>query len=329
MDCPNTYAAFWALGVAATAPGGQVVAIVPRSFANGTYFEGFRRWLLDRLALDTLHVFESRSTVFADTGVLQENVIVSGTVGARPGRITLSASVGHADDVTRKEVPASAVVQPGDEHRFIRFSDGAAAVPASAQYTLGDLGLTVSTGRVVDFRAREWLADAEEPGTVPLVYPGNVRDGGVVWPRIIGKAQYFRAEDEAARRLLLPAGVYPVIKRFSAKEERRRVVAGVWALPGTPAFENHLNYVHEKGHGLPDELARGISAWLNSTALDDLFRTFSGHTQVNAGDLRTLPFPDRENLARLGRAVPGLMPSQSALDTLVSSVLAGVEAVAS
>lgn len=307
VDTPNLYAAFWALGVAALAPAGQCVAIVPRSWANGTYFSSFRRWLLDRLRLDVLHVFESRSTVFRDTGVLQENVIVSGTrTTARGSSVVLSASVGHADEVTRQTVPAAAVVQPGDVHQFVRFTDGAASVPGAACHTLDSLGLSVSTGRVVDFRARAYLSmDPDEPDTVPLIYPGNVRAGGIDWPRNMGKPQAFRVVDDVAQRLLVPAGVYTIVKRFSSKEERRRVVAGVWDRPGLPAFENHVNYFHERGNPLPVDLARGLSVWLNSSAVDELFRTFSGHTQVNAGDLRTLPYPSRGDLARLGLTVPG------------------------
>jgi adenine-specific DNA-methyltransferase len=330
VDTPNIYAAFWALGVAALAPAGQCVAIVPRSWANGTYFSQFRRWLLERLKLDGLHVFESRSTVFADTGVLQENVIVSGTRSTGVGgSVVLSASVGHADEVTARTVPASAVVQPGDSHRFVRFTDGAVAVPAAACHTLDSLGLTVSTGRVVDFRSRDYLGDdPAEPDTVPLIYPGNLRGGLVEWPRLINKPQAFRVVEAEAKRLLLPCGVYTLTKRFSAKEERRRVVAGVWDRPGTPAFENHLNYFHERGHGLAEDLARGLSVWLNSSAVDQLFRTFSGHTQVNAGDLRTLPYPSRGDLVDLGRAVPAALPDQGELDRIVSAVLGAPEAVA-
>ena len=331
VDTPNLYAAFWALGIATLAPGGQCVAIVPRSWANGAYFESFRKWLLDRLRLDTLHVFESRSSVFADMGVLQENVIVSGTMGGvRGGSVELSVSVGGTDALTRQKVPASAVVDPSDRHAFVRFTDGASTVPLAACHSLAELGLTVSTGRVVDFRARDHLSnDASEVDTAPLIYPGNVRGGGIMWPRSIGKPQALRVSDDTARRLLVPAGVYTVTKRFSAKEERRRVVAGVWDRPGPVAFENHLNYFHERGHGLPMGLARGLSVWLNSSPVDTVFRTFSGHTQVNAGDLRTLPYPSLDDLSALGRAIPGTLPGQAALDAIVFSVLSRTDSVAS
>jgi hypothetical protein len=44
-----------------------------------------------------------------------------------------------------------------------------------------------------------------------------------------------------------------------------------------------------------------LAVFLNSTSVDDYFRRFSGHTQVNATDLRLLRYPGRGNLEELGR----------------------------
>ena len=41
--------------------------------------------------------------------------------------------------------------------------------------------------------------------------------------------------------------------------------------------------------------------FLNSTAVDDYFRRFSGHTQVNATDLRLLRYPEIKELEQLGQ----------------------------
>jgi hypothetical protein len=65
-------------------------------------------------------------------------------------------------------------------------------------------------------------------------------------------------------------------------------------------FENHLNVFHEDKHGLPEDLAFGLAVFLNTTAVDDNFRRFNGHTQVNATDLRLMKYPDRQRLLALG-----------------------------
>jgi len=328
-DTPNLYAAFLALATVALNPGGQVVAITPRSFCNGPYFSLFRSYLLEQIALDRVHVFESRSTVFADTAVLQENVIFSGTKDGNRQQVLLSTSNGHEDDVLHRAVTYTDVVRLDDPHRFIRITTNNADTEVAERMlslpnTLASLGIMVSTGRVVDFRSRECLRRQPGEAAAPLIYPGNLREGLVTWPRDIRKPQWFLPVAEKDKNLLMPEGWYCVTKRFSAKEERRRVVAAVWSpeqTAGPVAFENHLNIFHVRGEGLDRDIAYGLSAWLNSSLVDKYFRTFSGHTQVNATDLRTLRFPNLESLRQLGMLIPKQLPEQAETDTLVDKVL--------
>jgi hypothetical protein len=72
--------------------------------------------------------------------------------------------------------------------------------------------------------------------------------------------------------------------------------------PKTPflAFENHLNIFHCRKEGLKKDLAHGLVLYLNSRFIDALFRRFNGHTQVNAADLRALPYPSAKTLTELG-----------------------------
>lgn len=331
IDAPNLYAAFLALGAAALRPSGQLIAITPRSFCNGPYFGAFRSHLLDRITLDRVHVFESRSTVFAETGVLQENVIFSGTRSGTQGTVVLSVSNGHEDDVTQRSVAYRDVVHPDDPNRFIRIAaneadTATAEVMLGLPCTLQDLGIEVSTGRVVDFRSRSALSAKPVSDAHPLIYPGNLRGGGFEWPRPgIRKAQWFAPVAAKDKELLLPEGWYCIVKRFSAKEERRRIVASAWSpreIPGAVAFENHLNVFHVKGKGLDEETARGLTVWLNSTLVDRFFRIFSGHTQVNATDLRSMRFPARDALRRLGRNASSLA-AQADVDQIVSAVVTG------
>ena len=82
-------------------------------------------------------------------------------------------------------------------------------------------------------------------------------------------------------------------------------------------FENHLNYFHNQGKGLPADLAKGLALYLNSTIVDRYFRIFSGHTQVNAADLRKMPYPTHEQLLHLGRYVKEAMPGQETIDAIM------------
>ena len=66
-------------------------------------------------------------------------------------------------------------------------------------------------------------------------------------------------------------------------------------------FENHINLFHENKRGLPELLARGLAVFLNTTAVDECFRRFNGHTQVNATDLKRMKYPSREALIELGK----------------------------
>jgi adenine-specific DNA-methyltransferase len=326
VDCSNLYTAFLAIGVNALKERGQLVAITPRSFANGPYFDEFRKFFLDRMALDWIHVFESRSTVFADGDVLQENVVFSATRSGERGQVTLAVSSHQSDKPSTRVVPYASVVEPGDSHQFIRILAGDADAVTSQVFaalpcTLADTRIEVSTGKVVDFRAREHLRMRPGPETVPLIYPGNLKNGRVTWPLEIRKPQAL-ASCADTQKLLVPGERYVLAKRFSAKEERRRVVAAVYEGgdfgAGAVGFENHLNVFHIRGRGLDEQVARGLCLWLNSTIVDQFFRTFSGHTQVNATDLRSLRYPSPAQLAALGGALGnGSWPDQEKLDSLV------------
>ncbi|HEX3988868.1 MAG TPA: SAM-dependent DNA methyltransferase, partial [Verrucomicrobiae bacterium] len=55
--------------------------------------------------------------------------------------------------------------------------------------------------------------------------------------------------------------------------------------------------------------------------VDQYFRRFSGHTQVNASDLRKLPYPDQETLRSMGAEMKQLKPTQEGIDDLVEKHL--------
>lgn len=332
IETSNLYTAFVALVLRLLEPGGELVAITPRSFCNGPYFRPFRIDLLNSAALKRVHVFESRRAAFQSDGVLQENVVLHALRAAdQENSLVVSTSDGlPGSPISKREVAFDDVVIDDDEEKFIHLpvDDSLAHAQRALRQlknSLVDLGLMVSTGRVVDFRARDFLRSEPSEGTAPLIYPVHLDGVGVRWPLIGGRKPNAIAVDERTEGLLVPSDVYVLTKRFTAKEERKRVVASVFEpemiKESRVGFENHLNYFHRNGRGLPRDLARGLSIFLNSSFVDRYLRRFSGHTQVNATDLRNLPYPDSEVLSRLGERAHTIGGNQRLIDEAVEQEL--------
>ena len=72
------------------------------------------------------------------------------------------------------------------------------------------------------------------------------------------------------------------------------------------------------------DTATGLAVWLNSTVVDVAFRQFSGHTQVNATDLRSMRYPTAVELAQLGDAAGSATLTQEKAERLVSTFVAGM-----
>src|SRR3990170_2469307 len=160
IETSNLYAAFVALAINLLAPGGQLVAITPRSFCNGPYFLPFRRYLLTRMSMLRIHTFELRDQAFRDDEVLQENIIFLAAEGIQSETVVLSSSRGaELESFPQRIARFGEVVKERDPNLIIHIAttdeDKETALQVAAlPYTLDDLGIQVSTGPVVDFRLK-------------------------------------------------------------------------------------------------------------------------------------------------------------------------------
>ena len=312
----NIYMMFMARASELLRTNGEMVAITPRSYCNGLYFKHFRRWFFSRMSLRHVHLFESRRSTFDD--VLQESLITHTQRKGTPGSMT-SITTSHG-----KEIPTNpgVLMLPTDSVLDDSCGDMVLRIPHSAQDTgileaveswpdrFAQTGLCISTGPVVLFRAREFLLDTlYGDDTVPLLEPHNVKAFQTTWPvEKRGKPTAFRVSQESMKHLV-PARNYVLLRRFSAKEERRRLTASyfIGSTANRPylALENHLNYVYHATRELTVEEVHGLTALFNSSLLDRYFRVISGNTQVNATEIRTMPFPTLDRLAAIGARMLG------------------------
>jgi adenine-specific DNA-methyltransferase len=185
--------------------------------------------------------------------------------------------------------------------------------------------MNISTGPVVPFRATEFLDETGVPADrhVPLIWMNHVRAMRISFPNGTRKPQYIK-RSASERSLLLPNRNYVLLRRFSAKEEARRLVAAPWLKQalGCPlvGIENHLNYIYRPAGELDEDEAWGLAALLNSTLLDTYFRVSSGNTQVSASELRAMPLPPRDIILSIGHQAK-TMTGGKALDDAVSEAV--------
>jgi adenine-specific DNA-methyltransferase len=190
--------------------------------------------------------------------------------------------------------------------------------------------LEISTGPVVPFRAVSLLSQTGEvPEThAPLLWMQHVRAMKIEWPiSMRQKEQYVRLTKEAAP-LLVADKNYVLLRRFSAKEERRRLTAAPLFAGdlGSPriGLENHLNYVHRPGGTLTVDEAWGLAALYNSSWLDTYFRVVNGNTQVSATELRAMPLPPLKLIIEIGRSARALPNPIEEIDSLAMPAFEGV-----
>ncbi len=333
---PNIYALFMAVGAALLRESGAFVYIVPRSFASGPYFRQFRATFFDLVQPNAVHVFGSRRSAFSRDEVLQENVIFCGTRRSRScergvaPRVTITASEGISDlgRSSRRTVAASTALDVNSPEKVLRLPvsrDGESILRLVDRWPnrLCDLGLSISTGPVVPFRARRVVcAGGDVPDThAPLLWMNHIHAMRVTWPLNRHKDEYICRHDAA--KLLVPNRNYVVIRRFRAKEEQRRLTAAPLLAHCLESpdigLENHLNYIHRRGGFLSEEECGGLAALYNSSLLDTYFRCVSGNTQVSATELRHMPLPHAAVIHDLGRRAKSLVNPMMELDGLVRS----------
>lgn len=334
IETGNLYSAFVALALKKLITGGELVAIIPRSFCNGPYFKPFRDLILSESAIKHIHIFESRTKTFKEDKVLQENIIIHLIKGVKQGKVILSSSVSGNfidcnDDsiqpikIKSREVSFDTIVKPYDEDKFIYITVDETAekvLENLSHFTsnLEDIGVSVSTGPVVEFRSREFLLNDYKQFAVPLLYPAHFSRNKIKWPSQ-EKPNALLQNYPKKNDFWLNKETFLVVNRFSAKEEKRRITAHIFyefTDSKYIAFENKLNVYHieKKGFSLP--LAKGLYIYLNSTLVDQLFRQFSGHTQVNATDLRNLHYPSTSQLNEIGNSFSEIPQDQESIDAI-------------
>lgn len=320
----NTYALFMMLSAYMLREEGHLIFITPRSFCSGQYFARFRTEFFRIMRPAHLHIFDSRSDAFSKDSVLQENIVLKAIKEGRSNSlssaqtVTVSSSDGKSDilQLKSREVPLDIVVDTRSPIMPLRIpstqeDEKVVEIVDAWPRRLGNVGLHVSTGPVVAYRASKYLYKhdniSESSRLAPLLWGHHVTPMSVKWPIENGRNKPQAISIEAEKeRLLIRNATYVLVRRFSAKEDAARLIAAVitaemFSLYKRIGLENHLNYIYRTSSEFAIEEATGIALLLNSSLMDRYFRILNGNTQVSASELRSFPLPSHEKVIRLGQ----------------------------
>lgn len=315
---PNIYPIFMALSAKLLKHDGEMLVLTPRSYCSGLYFKNFRKWFFEIVKPCKIHLFNSRRDVFKKYNVLQENIILTAIkTSTIPKNILVSVSNGPPNENEKLIIRSTAydrvVVKKGEDLLMrIPTSDLDDLIAVSVDKlgnNLNTLGFKVSTGPVVPFRAKNFLFDEVDIHNdfVPLIWMHNIVNGTIKWPIEQTKKPIGIMKTDEFKKILIPNKNYILIKRFSTKEGKQRINAGVYLnkILNTDLLgvENHVNYVYKKEEELTSNEAYGIASLLNSRLYNRYFQITNGNTQVNASEIGNLPLPTLEIIREIGKSM--------------------------
>lgn len=305
---PNLYFIFATMSLFNLKDDGEMVYIIPRSWTSGAYFKRFRKYFLTVGKLEHIHLFVSRSKVFDKENVLQETIIVKvRKTKVMPETVTITSSQSNSDfeNLTSLTVPYSLVVSGNDFYVYLVTDENEVSVLKRLHQfdkTLPEIGVKMKTGLTVDFRNKDILRDEEEEGAIPLFYSQHIKQGKVQFP-IKKEHEYVVTEQKG---LVQDNKNYLFVKRFTAKEESRRLQCGVYLAKDYPQYkkistQNKINFVDGLLTEMSECLVYGLYVLFNSTLYDKYYRILNGSTQVNSTEINSMPVPDLECIQEMGR----------------------------
>lgn len=324
---PNLYFIFATMGLFNLKDDGEMVYIIPRSWTSGAYFKRFREYFLTEGKLEQIHLFVSRSKVFDKESVLQETIIVKvRKTKIMPETVTITSSQSNHDfdHITSLTVPYSLVVSGNDFYVYLVTDENEVRVLKRLHQfdkTLPEIGVKMKTGLTVDFRNRDILRDEEEEGAIPLFYSQHIKQGRVQFP--IKKEHEYVVTDQ--KGLMQDNKNYLFVKRFTAKEEPRRLQCGIYLAKDYPQYQkistqNKINFVDGLLTEMSECLVYGLYVLFNSTLYDEYYRILNGSTQVNSTEINSMPVPDLECVKEMGRK---LMKSKDYSESNCNFILEG------
>ena len=296
---PNIYMLFMAKSAELLNDNGEMVFITPRSFTSGIYFSKFRKYLMDTVSISNIHIFNSRKKHFKNENILQETIITKMTKKEVNETIISTSEDSYFIDYKTLKISKKYLID--DTQNIIRIPSTKEDIDLLDEFfkmedTFSSLGYKISTGKVVVFRNKEFLHTEKQDNFLPMLWMNHFKGESLNYPIDTNKQQYI-IQSKDSMKLLIPCENYIVVKRFSSKEQKRRINLGYIFKKDIDCdylgLENHLNYIYKTNTNLSINEMKKLGKYLSSEMVDKYFRIMNGNTQVNASDILHLPIPKK------------------------------------
>lgn len=333
----NLYGLFTDLAVRLTAHNGVIAYITPTSFLGGQYFQALRRLLGAEAPPLFFDFIAHREGVFADA--LQETMLSIFKKHAANRPVSVSyLSLKETGNTTTEE---------NGQYNLPEIQDKPWVLPRNPQqsklakscgelaHRLKDVGYTVSTGPLVWNRHKSKLFYEHVEGCVPVIWAECVNPSGtgefIFKASLRNHAPWFKPSTRDEANIVRFSCI--LLQRTTSLEQSRRLIAA--ELPqsfiekhgGAVTVENHLNMVKAIPGREPLISPRVITALLNSTVVDQVFRCMNGSTAVSAYELESMPIPPPEALLRLEKMI-ARRAKQETIDKAITEMYAHVRSSA-
>lgn len=295
---PNIYSGFMLISLHLLKPKGSLTALVPRSFFNGLYHKSFRHYIRKHYSIDTITRYRSRSNAFKYENVIQENVIVKFTKRAQVPKIKIFTCL-DPDSAPEHEMNLpSELLLNNDNDIFALPADldelNAYTKTKRLPFKLKDFGLTLSTGKVVEYRHKQSLNNSNAGAM--FIEAKCLDTNHETYRKKYSKRSHGNAlaVNEQTASILIDAQNLILLKRISSNSDKQRinctVLRKIDCTSSKLAISNHIQYI--SGEALNDtDFALEFAKYLSSNDVEKCIRAISGTTQVNASDIDLIRFP--------------------------------------
>ncbi len=314
-------------------PSGELVIILPVSYASASGVAPLRLELASALSLESIHLFVGKQKNLKRAVPLKKNFIACYKNAPKNGKVAISTSEDNGQNITKL---------PSLEYDFVVDKEtGALTLPKSVEdtmivehisrlpETLSSLGLKMSTGLIIDSKCEGMIFSDPREGTVPLIRQNAIRNGVVVFPSKIS-GQYLAPLKSA---LMQKNKNMIIIKRIPAKSDARFINSAIYLAAQMPketyiSTHNKVNFIDtvNRDAEMCPRLVFGLFALLNSTIYDRYLSIVSKSKQINAKEFKELPLPPRNIIESIGVRLMSLrQTSVKACDQIVNPALHIIE----